>query len=323
MAVIPNFLDVSNYYQRRGDIELWRPALEAVMSEHGLSCASITASPGSNPVFKLDDERIVKFFTPFFDGAHYFATEISALERTAIVGMPSPRLLARGLMRDTAGRKWPYIITDVIKGAPLEESWMLLDAHARRAVAADLGKMLSKLHRAPLGASEREEFRTFCAHMARTALRRHTDAGCAPPWALDTLQEQAFEIDNLWDDDDIVFIHADLTPRHIFGHFDGTSFEISGLVDFGDARAEHLLYELIPLHLATFGGDKACLDAFFQAYSSPKPAHLSRLALPFFLLYEFSAFHFLANHGALESIHSLEQLCTRLWGGRTTHHNQP
>lgn len=320
MAVIPNFLDVSNYYQRRGDIELWRPALEAVMSEHGLSCASITASPGSNPVFKIDDDRIVKFFTPFFDGARYFAAEIRALERAAMVGMPSPRLLARGLMRDNAGRKWPYIITDVVQGTPLEESWPLLDASGRRAVAADLGKMLSKLHAAPLDAIEREEFRTFCVQMARTALKRHTDAGCAPQWALDTLQEQVFEIDNLWEDDEIVFIHADLTPRHIFGHFDGISFEISGLVDFGDARAGHLLYELVPLHLATFGGDKACLDAFFQTYPSSKPAHLSRFALPFFFLYEFSAFHFLASHGVLESMHSLEQLCTRLWGDRMTLH---
>src|SRR5690554_7789578 len=41
MAVIPDFLDVSDYYQRRGDVELWRPALEAVRSEQGLSRAAI------------------------------------------------------------------------------------------------------------------------------------------------------------------------------------------------------------------------------------------------------------------------------------------
>jgi len=94
------------------------------------------------------------------------------------------------------------------------------------------------------------------------------------------------------------------------------AWEVGGLIDFGDAKVGHCIYDFVALHVLVFHCDKPLLRHFFLAYSGTNllPSHT--------FAYTVMCLSLLHKHDIIAQIvpnfaPSLHQLATLLWEYKT------
>jgi hygromycin-B 7''-O-kinase len=81
-----------------------------------------------------------------------------------------------------------------------------------------------------------------------------------------------------------------LNEDHVLGRFERGRWQITGIIDFGDAQVGDPLYELVALHLGAFCCNKQLLRTFLGAYGSTdgQPEHFAARMMRLTLLHEFT-----------------------------------
>ena len=102
-------------------------------------------------------------------------------------------------------------------------------------------------------------------------------------------------------------MHADLHGDHVFVH-DG---HLAGIIDWGDALCGDPHHELPALFFGTFGGSKALLRTFLDAYGWPVGADFAHRAMSMSLVHEFNPLGDALP--PLEEITTLHDLAETLW----------
>jgi hygromycin-B 7''-O-kinase len=298
-VLLPRITSLDEYRAVYAVPETWLPAMREIATRHGLPGPAVQQPLGTHVVFGFGDRGggpIVKLFCPLWP-ADYQSEQISLAHQR---GLPVPRLLAQGEIEG-----WPYLILSRVEGVPAVEVWPALGPEEKLRVVRQMGAFMRRLHQQPLPTGLPADWPTFLAERLARA-EAHHDA--PEPWRkwirerIETFVEPPF---------DPVLLNGDLTGDHVLLVRRRGAWQMSGVIDFGDARIGHPFYEFIaPLAFYTFG-QPALSRALVEAYSlEPSPALLDALTT-YCLLHEFGRLSdFLAQHPA----GSPAQFETALWG---------
>jgi hygromycin-B 7''-O-kinase len=326
-------LDTPDGYRRLFvDAAFWAPCVQTVCARH--SCAPCThirsGLPGTCPTFIVDDRWVVKFFGRLFDGPQSYLAESSVAGSLADkVAIPAPALLASGeLSPDAHGWSWPYLVYAYVPGVSAGEAWEAMVQADRLALAGQMAVITRRLHALPLPpartvrvgdshAAWPEAYVEFLARRRTGCAAARRAWGSLPDRLLGQIEEFLPPMEALFPAGAAPhLIHADLTADHVLGRLEGGRWTTLALIDFGDAMAGSLLYELVALHLGLFHADKALLAAYLAAYDPSVPAdpRFPACALAFTLLHRFDVLaEVLERYPAARSSPTLDDLARLLW----------
>lgn len=239
LPTVPNLTAYRRIYRQAS---AWMPAMRNICQRHGLDPSTLRqAPPGSHILFWVEDDWLIKLFTPLFPADA--PTECLVLQVLAEQsGFSVPSLRARG---DLEG--WPYLVLSRLPGQPLDRLWPGLLPSSREQIAASLGRLMAALHRTPTAGLQnlQIDWQAFIAGQMAICLERQRQAGATDAWLADIagfladlppLYEPGFQA---------VLLNADLNPEHLFCEQTEAGWQITGVIDFGDAMLGHPYYEFV------------------------------------------------------------------------------
>ena len=249
------------------DVGLWRPLVDAICAREGIAYQRIDApESNTNAVFILDRRVVIKIYSPFWTE---FPFERALMERLAHApGIPVPAIRAAGVFQDR--KDWNYLAMEFCAGRPLDELRPELTRHALLEVAAQTGRMVRRLHAvdpAPLSAIDKgEPWNALVNRRRREVLPELVDRDLIVPAVvpeLETLLDEAMAVSRTAPR---VIVHGDLNAEHLLLDERNGRWELSALIDFGDARVGVPDYEWMPLWLGLCNRDAGVMRAILHAY---------------------------------------------------------
>jgi hygromycin-B 7''-O-kinase len=320
----PTFDTVAQYGAAFTDAAIWAPYVRVVCARHGISAGEIRAGlAGTFPTFIVDERYVVKLFGDLFDGRQRHAIELDVYDVLAeLAHVPAPRRIADGVLFDDGQVwNWPYIISTFVRGASLGEAYESLSAQGRRELGRELGSLVRELHGAPmrdpraLDASG-EGFRDLIRRQRACCVDQHREWGSLPERLIEQIDAYLPSADDLLNTSaPFCLIHADITEDHVLGYAHGGHWQLTGIIDYGDAYMGDPAYELVALHLGAFACDKTMLGAFLAGYAdSAAFPDLVLRAMSYSLLHEFNVMaQVFSRVPAAADAESLEELADLLW----------
>jgi hygromycin-B 7''-O-kinase len=220
--LLPRSITLEQYRKIYSDSEIWLPGILEIASRHGLSGRPVRQVLGSHVVYEVGG-AIVKLFCPLW--LMDYRAERNALR--SISGVPIPEILAEGSIEG-----WPYLILSKVDGIPAGEIWDSLDSEERRSILAQLGRMMRTLHEQSRSIPEgfTDTWDAFLRARIAGVLLHH---GMPDPWS-----EWITRCLGRFEEPEMgrVLVNGDLTEDHVLLSEGAAGWEISGLIDFGDAR---------------------------------------------------------------------------------------
>ena len=213
--------------------------------------------------------RVVKFYGPWRDGQAVVEREVWAHSLLRRDGeLPVPPAIGRGRLDDD----WQYLVVERVPGVALSDVRGELGAEATLGVAEWLGAFVGRLHGLPLTPEERAEGRhAFEEEMRWRHANARTGRGAGLPQrllsqALDWLPPLEAMLPAA---SEVVLTHADLKDEHVIGAVSGGTFTPTAVIDFGEARIAHPMYDLPVVWWSALGGDPDLLAVFLRRAGIP------------------------------------------------------
>ncbi|PKL76854.1 MAG: hypothetical protein CVV27_08130 [Candidatus Melainabacteria bacterium HGW-Melainabacteria-1] len=231
LALLPQLESEAEFDALLRQTELWRPAIEAICVEHGLSTNKLRAfDTGSAVIWEVGQSQVIKLMPPFW--AQDCANEIKVLAQLKQhPELPVPSLVAQGQLEG-----WPYFIMSRLPGRFCSEIWPDLDSVQQQAIMRQLGHTLNALHQVPITglahiAVDWPEFvqtqlEGFVSQQARFGVADEIVAQL-----YEALQRQAPSIGLASRQ---CLLHCEVMPEHILLTEINGQWQITGLIDFGD-----------------------------------------------------------------------------------------
>ena len=301
------------------DVRVWSPVVDAICEREGTVYHRIEApASNTNAVFILDRRVVLKIYSPFWEEYAFERRLMELLERDAAVPVPAVR--AAGELRDR--RDWSYLAMEFFPGRPLNELQEEMRQAALLDVAAQTGRMIRRLHALdpePLAAIDKGEgWDALIDRRRREVLPELLDRGLIVPGIapeLEALLDEAVAASRAAVQ---VVIHGDLHAEHLLVEERDGQWDVSALIDFGDARIGVPDYEWMPLWLGLCNRDVAVMRAFLKAYDPRLLADdaLGRRVAAWTLLHDFGTdaiAELFDASGATCPARSLEALQALVW----------
>ena len=239
-SILPTVTTLDSYrplYRQEG---VWLAAMRAICARHGLDATSLSfAPPGSNVVFWAEGNKVIKLFAPLWkeDAAKESGWLNAIAGRT---GFHSPEVIAQGEIDD-----WPYLVLSRVPGSPLDEIWSSLVPADRERIATSLGDCLAGLHGVPIAPDPDQlaSWRRFLDTQIETCASRQEALGTSSAWVSDISQFLASL--SIPPSSDLVLVNGDLNPEHLFCERTSRGWQVSGMIDFGDAMIANPCYDFV------------------------------------------------------------------------------
>jgi hygromycin-B 7''-O-kinase len=250
---------------KRGDVPLrahgsqddWREPIEIIARQHGLWPCELTPFERGETIVWRAGEHVIKLTIP--ECKYQIEAEVGCLGALAgKLSVATPRLHAHGALSG-----WPYVIMQHLPGRPLAEEWPRLAHEQRRRLAHDLGTLCRQLHRATTSGF-RSDWTPFWESCLEDVEEKHAGAG-GPAHLLAGVAPFLEKLGPL-DGSGLVPVHTELTDGHVYVDEIAGKLQLSGLIDFADARLAPPLYEFASPIEFIFKGEPGLLRAFLLAY---------------------------------------------------------
>lgn len=249
-----------HYQEHVTDVAFWQPHVTEILTRHGLPGVRPVAGVGGTfPTFVCGDV-VVKLLGHVPRAGH----AERAAYRTLAGFAAAPTPIASGQL----SADWSYLVTSTMPGVAWSSAE--LSAGQRLSIAEELGRQVRRIHAlSPIGVPTDESW---------SALDVVTAAGRSslPPH----LAAQAAEYVSRLGEPDRVFLHGDVTDRHVFVAEGG----LTGIIDWGDAVVADRHYEIIQVYRALFDCDRDLLKAFLVASEWPMTKDFPHQALGYALI---------------------------------------
>jgi len=301
--------------------DVWSPLVAEVMRREGLgSLESMEAGlPGSNAVFIVNSDLVVKLFWPRFEDDQGREVEAHRLLR-ARPEIPAPLVLAAGLIEDDL--PWRYVVFERLPGLSLGEVRGQVPRADMRRIADEFGDIVRAIHTiavpeppSPL-ARDHQQWRNWVEEAIRAAPERHAADLARVPRMRDELPGFLASAELTPPGDALRVLHCDLTADHLLVEDRDGRWRVSGLIDFGDAEVGHVDYEWVALHPHCFAYDHELTSGFLRAYGYPFDRESARRATACCFLHRFATIApVLAAVGMAGPDVGFDDLVERLWGG--------
>jgi hygromycin-B 7''-O-kinase len=240
--LLPHIDTLEAYRPIYRETAVWLPAMREICRRHGLDARALEfAPPGSNVLFWVDHNRLIKLFPPLWaDDCAREALVLSALANQS--GFEVPRVHFSGEVEG-----WPYLVLSRLSGVSLDMIWEGLNPADRERIAVGLGSMMAELHRTPTNDLSElgPDWNTFLQGQLHTCLDTQRAAGASPAWLADIAAFYSDLPSLVTPGYQPVLINADLNPEHIFCRETPAGWDVTGILDFGDAMLGHPYYEFV------------------------------------------------------------------------------
>lgn len=261
------FLVEDHYRGVRTDATFWRPYIEEALKSHSMSVEPILTieGDGTNANFWLGSDKIFKIYTPFCRGRESKGMEVAALRNLAHSEVPVAPIITRGeLMPLDEDWKWPYVVLSRMPGRTLHALWPELPHEQRMGFAFQIGDLLKKLHSV---VPSSDVSRTYQAIWPKGFIdflkRQHQLVSAKAELAVVPIYEEILRLNPA------AFVSG--WPSLLHGDLDGTHLlvqngQITGVLDFGDAKLGDPLYDFVTVHVDLFEQDTRLLTEMLRGY---------------------------------------------------------
>ena len=301
-----------------GQAAYWRPLIGRILRKHGLRGGPIRPGrPGCHAVFLVGPDLVVKLLAPYDFGPSRpggqgdYATELWVHELLARnSAIPAPELRAHGYEGG-----WPYLVTTRVRGRPIAEALHELSAAELRPLVAQVGRLMRAIYELPVAESPMD-WTSFMSRRIGQCAERQRSLGSLP-------EPLARQIPELLAAAQPIpaagfrprLIHADISADHVFVVRRHGAWQVTGLIDFGDAMVGEPEYDLVAPGLDIVRGDAEVLRVLLDSagYAPAPETDASRRLLAYTLLHRFvdlADVPWWQNSGEPGS---LEELAERLW----------
>jgi len=296
VPLLPSIRSEEDYRQVYSDTAIWLPAMKAIAARHGLEGSELRrATLGTNVVFRTQ-RHILKLFSGLW--RKDYIAEYEALRH--VQGLPTPQIVAVGELEG-----WPYLVLTVVPGIPAQAVWGHLDQSSQAGIIETLGGMLGQLHAHSPVAALATDWPAFLGDRLATWEDHHQVEGQWRGWIearVSGFAEPPFSP---------VLLNADITEDHLLLSERGGRWEVTGLIDFGDAKMGHPYYEFAaPFAFYTFGCPRLS-RLLVESYGLSLSAEVMDRMTTYCLLHEYGRLgQFLSRHRVEDG----EGFLKGLWG---------
>lgn len=251
----PNpYISPNNAVMADKPLEFWLPALDYVREMHHLPQGEFKRIPnGKNIVCALQD-LIIKLVPPFW--SEDAMREIKALEATqGKLLVTTPKLEASSELDN-----WWVLIMSRLQGTSLNKLWPTLHQAQKTHIAFQMGELAAQLHAQDTkGLSDLDiDWPSLLLEQRQYVLSNPH----LPERLKQTLPDFLNSIPLPSPQASNVLLHGDLSAGNLLIHDN----QITGLIDFGDAKLGEFSHEFISPASHLFRGDSQLLKAFYRGY---------------------------------------------------------
>ena len=309
---LPRSIEPAEYGALRATAGRWIDIASRLAARHGLDTARTRpVMEGSNLVALLGDHSVIKIFPPFM--RHQYESErlvLPHLGRRLRVAVPE--LVAEG---ELSG--WSYLIMTQLEGPRLLDVWPTCSHDEQREILRFLGQLVAEVQAVPCEplSGLAPDWNEFIAQQTRGCAAHHERLGF-PLWSqIDPyLQRTASALPTSFRP---VLLTGEYTPDNVLVSRRGGAWQISALIDFGDAMVGFAEYDLLGPSTFLAGGHaelvSALLDGFGYGDLSSQIGLGERL-MRMALLHRFSDFRAqVCIPGWQERVRTLDELRRLLW----------
>ncbi len=263
---ISDYNEFNTHYRLQPDS--WKEAAEAIGAKHGITIYDFKAYPeGSNLVASLNDDLIIKIFPPFH--IHQWESEYNVLgflQNKLTISLPA--LIAYGMINNN----WTYIIITKLPGLQLENVWSKCAFENKISILSKIGAVMKEVHSLETNElSEIEpEWHNFFKHQLIKCKERHRKNGM-PDWFLTQVEHYVTTYIYLLPKyPKLVILTGEYTPFNLLVQLSHDNWEITGMIDFGDAMIGYREYDLLGPLLFLCEGKTILIQTLFEAYGYRK-----------------------------------------------------
>lgn len=233
---------------------------------------------GSVPVAAFGD-RVVKLFPP--EEGRHAATELAALQalhRALPVRTPAPYEPVR-----VDG--WTVLVMERLDGHELANVWETLSPAVQVELGAEVGRALRVMHELPAPPEiPRVDWASWVAERTKTAVIRQRARGC-PNDLLMQIPEFLSTAD--LSPGPIGWLHTEVMLEHLLADPHGSTWRLSGLIDFEPSWVGPVDYELSSIGLFVARGDRRVFHAVLEGLGRPIEPDLPRRVLGMALMHRY------------------------------------
>ena len=311
---LPQNLTPTDFDTRyRHDSQAWLPAIVDICKAHGLPTTPLVSFPdGSNLIAAAADEFVVKVFPPFH--RDQWESERRTLAHLAAhdISISIPQLAGQGERED----RWTYVILSKLPGVTLERVWPSLTTAEKAGCMRQIGRVMAEVHAIPVGGLSDLDplWASFLPKQIAQCKTRHTRLGM-PEWFLREVENYVMSKEAPIPDEPSVILTGEYTPFNLLAGQINSQWQITGMIDFGDAMVGFREYDFLGPCLFLGEGNGSLIDALFDGYRYTNPrfdAALRRRLMTLAILHRYS--HLRAQiriddwPSRVQSLQDLEQL---------------
>lgn len=262
-AQINNWKDWEKIFQ---SIPTFTPLIEYIFEKESLPIGQIeNLTPGTNAVFKASD-YVVKIFAPPESGMEVgtdFNTELFGIRRAEALGIPAPKLIASGEVKDRYN--FSYMIMEYLDGKAFRDIRKSLSYEEKIVFGQKLRKITDKLN------TRCENFDPV--DVIWNAINNNSWSDYPPSFNKERLSYLAgLHIDK----GDKVYCHGDLNADNIFVD---DNFELR-IIDFADGMSAPAEYEEALIVCELFCFEKPYMIGYYGDYTVEGITELCAAWLP-------------------------------------------
>ena len=261
---------------------LFEPGLRHLLPLAGLPPAStITATVGgSMPVFGVNDDVVVKLFSPLH--REHFENELASLRLLAgKTSFDTPRIRASGALE-----VWSYLFMTRVRGTQLSTLWPDLDETQKATVCENLGAAAAALHRVQVTTdADAAKWRAFIAGRAERCVEHQRIHGLGEP-LLPQISAYIAPFLATLAAAPVALLHTEFMLEHIF--IDPVRLTIEGLIDFEPSMIGPAEYDFAAVAIFAAETRPARLRAFLRGYGYRSTVSTARLLMTHAILHRYS-----------------------------------
>lgn len=247
--------------------ELWKDAVMELCTKHHLPHHDFYAfTDGTNLIASLADLYIVKIFPPFL--RHQWDSEYRVLKNlNNKLHIPVPELIAYGETEN----KWVYVILTKLYGVTMESVWGEISLEEKKRLLFQMGQIMQQVHSLHVGDLQNlpPQWDTFFVDQIKKCKERHIRLK-APIWLTheieNYIQQNIHLIPEVFNP---VILTGEYTPFNILVQKINDQWNISAMIDFGDAMIGFSEYDLLGPSVFSCEGKIELVEALFEGYGIP------------------------------------------------------
>jgi hygromycin-B 7''-O-kinase len=288
MRALPDVKDIEAFHAWRAEPSQCLPAALDIARSHRLPYRDPHLfATGTNLVVALDDRLVLKIFPPLL--RHQFVSERASLSQLrGRISVPIPEIVLEG-ERD----QWPYLVITRLSGLVGTQAWPILTEDQKQRILGRIGEAIAEVQSVPVGELSRLEPRwdEFIPRQIAGCHARHARLGL-PPKYLDGLEAFLRDAGALIPlQVPPVILTGEYGPENFLLSCETGGWQLSGLIDFGDAFTGWREYDLLgPSVFMTAGMPlrlRSLLAGFGYSRADITPV-LTRRLMTLALLHRFS-----------------------------------